>query len=173
MQSQPELGAYGRGESSVYPVPHKDRSYETVTSAAGSGSSAAEPAGYQTDPTSSENSSIDRASPVKPGQPMNDYGIGFNQSPTYQPQAFTVGANPAYQGGPVGGQQNVYQGKSPAVPRKKLAAPLPPLPPKDAGLQRRPPGQQYQQQPQQHMQERPDMGGKRKSWFTRRFSKAS
>jgi hypothetical protein len=199
MQSQPEFSTYGRGEQqTVYPLPHKDRSYETVTSAAGSGSSA-EPAGYQTDPTSSENSSIDRASPVKPNQPTNDYGIGFSQSPTYRPQAFTVGANPGHQqGGPVGGgqmngfhpqqrqqqqqqqpqqqhqhqqlqlqqplqqQQQRLNGKAPAA--RNYGAPLPPVPQKDPSLiQRRP----------LPAQTRPEMPEKRKSWFARRFSRAS
>ncbi|TQV95914.1 hypothetical protein V2A60_001079 [Cordyceps javanica] len=62
-------------EQNVYPLPNKDRSYETVTSAAGSGHT--DPAGYQTDPTSSDNSSIRRASPIKRQEPINDYGIGF------------------------------------------------------------------------------------------------
>ncbi|OAA43003.1 hypothetical protein BBO_04918 [Beauveria brongniartii RCEF 3172] len=62
-------------EQNVYPLPNKDRSYETVTSAANSGHT--DPAGYQTDPTSSDNSSIRRASPAKRQEPVNDYGIGF------------------------------------------------------------------------------------------------
>jgi hypothetical protein len=163
MQSQPELNTYGRGEPSVYPLPHKDRSYETVTSAAGSGSSA-ESAGYQTDPTSSENSSIDRKSPIRRPVPTNDYGIGFNASPTYQPKAFTVGAQPGYQGGPVGGMPMNHKGKKP-VPSQNFDAPPPPPPQKDHGM--------IQRRPVAHQQPRPELVDKRKSWFARRFSKAS
>jgi len=96
MQSEPQLGtSYQRTDANpnpLYPLQHRDRSYETVTSAAGSGSSG-DQGSYQTDP-SSENSSADRASPAKlPLPPTNDYGIGFSQSPTYKPAAFTLGTN--------------------------------------------------------------------------------
>jgi len=79
-----------------YPIQSNNRSYDTATTGSGSGSSA-EPAGYQTDPTS-DNSSIDRMQTAAKGQPepVNDYGIGFGQSPsypTYQPQPFTVGSS--------------------------------------------------------------------------------
>ena len=47
------MNAYGRADrehqQQVYPLPNKDRSYETVTTAAGSGGSA-EQAGYQYGP---------------------------------------------------------------------------------------------------------------------------
>jgi hypothetical protein len=69
-------------EQGVYGLQQRDRSYETVTSAAASGS--IDQAGYQTDPTSgSDNSSIERDTPAavatKPAAPTNDYGIGFSQ----------------------------------------------------------------------------------------------
>lgn len=115
----------------VYPLPNKDRSYETVTSAAGSGHT--DPAGYQTDPTSSDNSSIRRASPAKRQEPMNDYGIGFShqqsnlafQQPHPLPPPPVAGHEPA----------------PPPVPRK---------------------GSVLKRQPTEE---------KRKSWFSRRFSK--
>ncbi|OTB02338.1 hypothetical protein M426DRAFT_13639 [Hypoxylon sp. CI-4A] len=78
----PDPYANGRGappDRNVYPMPNNHRSYETVASGSGSGSMG-EPAGYQTDPTSSDNSSIDRRSPPKRQEPVNDYGISFGQA---------------------------------------------------------------------------------------------
>ena len=143
----------------MYPLPHKDRSYETVTSAAGSGGSA-DPAGYQTDPTSSDNSSIDRRSPAKAPQPTNDYGIGFNQSSSYQPKAFTVGTNQGFQAG-----RNSAQPARAPMPQSYSSGP--PVPTKEHPLNRRPVA------PQQPTPVQRPMPEKRKSWFTRRFSKAS
>lgn len=73
----------------VYTLQNRDRSYETVTSASGSGISG-DQGSYRTDP-SSDNNSAGRASPPKPPVPAHDYGIGFNNTSTYQPAAFTVG----------------------------------------------------------------------------------
>jgi len=160
MSSEPPPFAPGHRQQAngEYAVPANHRSYETVASATGSGSSA-EPSGYQTDPTSSDNSSVDRiqAHP-KPQQPPNDYGIGFSPSSTYQPPAFTVGYQPTGAEGRVngyragGGQPNNYGGAPPPVPQK---GPMP--------IMRKPTTEQVQQ--------RPAAPEKRKSWFTRRFSK--
>jgi hypothetical protein len=69
---------FNNGQS-VYPVPANQQSYETVTTASGSGSSA-DPAGYSTDP-SSENSSVDRVAPP-PKDPAETYGFnGFDSNP--------------------------------------------------------------------------------------------
>lgn len=147
-EQQPQQ--YGR-EQGVYPLPHKDRSYETVTSAAGSGNS--DPAGYQTDPTSSDNSSIRRASPAKRQEPVNDYGIGFGpgQSQAYQ-QNFTLQQHPHQTNHPLPAPPpSAYQDPAAAVPRK--------------GLLRR--------QSSKTPQAQSDMGDKRKSWFSRRFSKGN
>lgn len=104
----------GRGQN-VYPQPHKDRSYETVTSAGGSGNS--EPVGYHTDPTSSDNSSIERRSPAKrQQQPVNDYGIGFTQNQHYQSEQFSVGSHPLPAPPP--------QSTAPVVPRKDMPSAL-------------------------------------------------
>jgi len=145
----------GNGE---YAIPPNHRSYETVASASGSGSSAAEPSGYQTDPTSSDNSSVERVqAPPKPQQPTNDYGIGFSPSSTYQAPAFTVGYQPTGPNGgangyrPAGASPN-YGGAPPPVPQK---GPMP--------IARKPTTEQVQQ--------RPAPPEKRKSWFSRRFSK--
>ncbi|KAI0007482.1 hypothetical protein F4779DRAFT_619563 [Xylariaceae sp. FL0662B] len=99
MQSDPHLNR-GVVDRNVYPMPSNHRSYETVASGSASGSYA-EPMGYQTDPTSSENSSIDRRLPPKRQDPVNDYGISFDQGP--QP--------------PILGLDNSSSGP-PVVPRK-------------------------------------------------------
>jgi len=148
MQTEPQYQNHGR-EQNIYPMPHKDRSYETVTSAAASGNS--DHAGYQTDPTSSDNSSIDRQSPAKrPDQPQNDYGIGFNQSQSFQPQSFTVGVP---NGGPNG------RHPLPVPPGAQQHQPTPAVPRKDVPsvLRRQATNEQNSE--------------KRKSWFSRRFSK--
>lgn len=111
MASEPQYGSASRQPSSQdYPIPPLNhRSYETVASAAASGSSG-EPAGYQTDPTSSDNSSIDRvhAIPRRQPEPMNDYGIGFSQSPASPPPAFSINVQPPTTNGGNGGFNN-YQ----------------------------------------------------------------
>jgi hypothetical protein len=152
----------GRGaQQGAYPIPNNHRSYETVASASGSGTSA-EPTGYQTDPTSSENSSIERMQAVPKRQPerVNDYGIAFSQSNSYQAPAFNVG-NPGrgYSGLPTTPGQYQGDGGSYAVPA---------VPQKDRNvLARRPTGSAANDQ----VQDRPGVGDKRKSWFSKRFSK--
>ena len=144
-----------------YTIPNNHRSYETVASTSGSGSSA-EPLGYQTDPTSSDNSSVERMQaaqkPQQSQQPLNDYGIGFSQNSTYQPPAFTVG----YQGAGPGREPN---GQPPhGGPAGFGGSRPPPVPAKGpAPILRKPTAEQIQQ--------RPSPPEKRKSWFTRRFSK--
>lgn len=144
MHSEPHYSHHGR--ENVYPLPHKDRSYETVTSAAGSGNS--EPAGYQTDPTSSDNSSIDRPSPDKRPEPVNDYGIGFNQQQSYQTPSFSVGL-------PSNGKHPLPSIPAGSVPQHTSA-----IPQKKVSVLRRQPSQQAS-----------ETSEKRKSWFSRRFSK--
>lgn len=140
-QSEPHLN--GR-ERNVYPIPNNHRSYETVASGSGTGSMV-EPVGYQTDPTSSENSSIDRRSPPKRQEPVNDYGISFGQTPSYQAPGLGLGPGRAE--------------NPPPLPRKELGPLLRKSSKLVAGNGK--------------SQERPDMGEKRKSWFMRRFSKNS
>ena len=144
-----------RPSPSDYPIPNNHRSYETVASGSGSGSSA-DPAGYQTDPTS-DNSSMERVqAPAKPQQPTNDYGIGFSQSSAYQAPSFSVGnAGSGNSNGHQlrGGNFQQQESAPPPVPQK---APMP--------MQRQPTMNSQAQQ-------RPSPPEKRKSWFTRRFSK--
>jgi hypothetical protein len=140
-QSEPHLNIR---ERNVYPIPNNHRSYETVASGSATGSMG-EPIGYQTDPTSSENSSIDRRSPPKRQEPINDYGISFGQSPSYQSPGLGLSPSSAEQ--------------------------PPPLPRKDQGSLLRKASKTGVSSGKS--QERPDMGEKRKSWFMRRFSKNS
>ncbi|KAK4230581.1 meiotically up-regulated gene 9 protein [Podospora fimiseda] len=159
MQSEPQNGY--RQNHNEYSLPSNHRSYETVTTASGSGSSG-EPAGYQTDPTSSDNSSIERvqSGPKRQPEPVNDYGIGFSQSTAYQPPTFSVGPQSSssssqdlnnYQ---VSGAQS--QGPPPQVPQKE---------PRGTILRKQVTA------PVNNVQQRPDGPEKRKSWFSRRFSK--
>jgi hypothetical protein len=163
MASEPQYGSsYRQQGAQDYPFSNNHRSYETVTTASGSGSSG-EPAGYQTDPTSSDNSSIERVQtiPRRQPEPSNDYGIGFNSSPTYQSPTFTVGMpNPGMNGSNGGFNNYQVSGES------SYASPAPPVPHKDAAPVLRKPVSANQGQ-----QMRPAQLEKRKSWFSRRFSK--
>lgn len=138
----------------VYPVNGNQQSYETVTTASGSGSSA-DPAGYQTDP-SSENSSVDRALPPK--EPAEVYGFsGFGNNPQYLPPG--SGLNEQQIGN--GMQQgNGYQNQGPPLPRKEIGPPRVPIKLGATSGNAQP------------LAQRPSAGEKRKSWFGRRFSKA-
>lgn len=140
----------------VYPLNGNAQSYETVTTAAGSGSSA-EPLGYSTDP-SSDNSSFDRVAPISKA----DYG---NNSPSNG----QYGYQSSQQQYPVGGVQQGYQA---AGYPSQNSGPLPPV--KDRAPPRVPiklgksaPGEPT---PQYDLPKAaPD---KRKSWFSKRFSKS-
>ncbi|KAG6005794.1 hypothetical protein E4U21_007627 [Claviceps maximensis] len=145
---------YGR-EPGVYPMPHKDRSYETVTSAAPSGHS--DPAGYQTDPTSSDNSSIDRISPAKRNEPINDYGIGFSQPQGYEVPGFTV-SNPS----------NTHPLPPPPPPHGNTQTTARPTTSRKGSLLRR---KLTQDSSNGNNNNNNNNNDKRKSWFGRRFSK--
>ncbi|KAL2022683.1 hypothetical protein VTK56DRAFT_4764 [Thermocarpiscus australiensis] len=160
MSSEPQHGPPYRQQSpNEYPIPSNHRSYETVTTASGSGSSG-EPIGYQTDPTSSDNGSIERvqSSPKQHAEPMSDYGIGFSQSSTYQPAPF---GSDIPNRGMNGGGNNNYQASG-ALGYGDVA---PPIPQKDPQPMLRKPI------PTVHVQQQPAAPEKRKSWFARRFSK--
>jgi len=165
MASEPQYVPSHRQQPNDVSIPSNHRSYETVTTASGSGSSA-EPAGYQTDPTSSDNSSIERVQssvPRRQPEPVNDYGIGFGPSPSYQPPSFALGGqNPGMSSGG-GGYANNYQVSS----APGYGNPAPPVPQKDTGgILRKPVSTMPVQQARSVAQ--PE---KRKSWFARRFSK--
>ncbi|KAK6083761.1 hypothetical protein SCUP234_03620 [Seiridium cupressi] len=150
MQTEPYTSTHPAANRNVYPAPNNHRSYETVASGSGS-ASYGEPSGYQTDPTSSENSSINRRSPPKRQDPRNDYGISFGQTPGYRPP--TLG-------------QPASQPRT--MPDNSQAGPPPP-PPKGGGTLLRK-GSKVSDVP---AAQRPEVGDKRKSWFSRRFSKNS
>jgi hypothetical protein len=149
----------------VYPVPANQQSYETVTTASGSGSSG-EPAGYSTDP-SSENGSVDRVAPLPVKDPGEAYGFsGFGNNPQILPPGSHL--QEQYVANGTNGAQRQGNGYPSQIP--------PPVPKKEAPVTRVPiklntssgnigPGGQNQAQ-------RPSAGEKRKSWFGKRFSKA-
>lgn len=146
----------------VYPAPGNQQSYETVASGSGSGSS--DPAGYSTDP-SSENSSVDRATPMPVKEPGENYGFnGFGANPQIAPiganlqeQYVATGTNGAQR------QGNGYPSQgSPPVPRKEGSIPRVPIKLNASSANVGPGGQN----------QRP-VAEKRKSWLGRRFSKAT
>lgn len=148
----------------TYPAPGNQQSYETMGAVSGSGSS--DPAGYSTDP-SSENSSLDRVTPLPAKEPGESYGFnGFGGNPQVAPvgnnlqkQYVANGTNGAQR------QGNGYPNQGPPpVPRKEV--PITRVPIKlNASSGNIGPGGQNKQ--------RPAAGEKRKSWFGKRFSKAS
>lgn len=140
------LGRPDPNGNNIYPIPNNHRSYETVASGAGSSGTSGEPAGYQTDPTSSDNSSIERRqSPSKPhmmgpqGQAhqnmMGPYGGGANP-----PGVNTYGYNGNGYNGNGYSNNNIGAGpKRNSPPIQLSSAPM--------------------QQPQQLQQQQPQMGG--------------
>lgn len=156
--SEPQFNAYRQqADPSVYPIPNNHRSYETVASASGSGTSG-EQAGYQTDLTS-DNSSAERVQAVQrqKREPTNDYGIGFSQNPAIPTTSFNIGVNSANvnTNSPLAHGVQASGGQSYGPP---------PVPTKDAGK-----GSLLRKTTNQSA-EKPD---KRKSWFAKRFSKNS
>ena len=150
--SESQLNGRPAADRNIYPVPNNHRSYETVATGSGRSGSPGDPVGYQTDPTSSENSSIDRRMPPRQREPVNDYGISFGQAAAYQPPSLSV---------PASQPRRMPDGSNAAAP------PPPPKHGGGGGLLRK--GSKTAGAQQQ----RPDMGEKRKSWFSRRFSKNS
>ncbi|CZR50819.1 uncharacterized protein PAC_00693 [Phialocephala subalpina] len=147
----------------VYPVPGNQQSYETVNTASGSGSSG-DPAGYSTDP-SSENSSVDRITPLPVKEPGETYGFnGFGATPQYSLPG--AGLQEQYVASPANGAQrqgNGYQKEgAPAVLRKDSALPRVPIKLSATSGNAGPPNNS----------QRPSSGEKRKSWFGKRFSKS-
>lgn len=145
--SEPHFNSYRQqADPNVYPIPNNHRSYETVASASGSGTSG-EQAGYQTDLTS-DNSSAERVQALQrqKREPANDYDMHFSQNPA---MSFSVGVNGS----------NGYQpggGPSPGGPA--------PVPVKEASK-----GTLVRKSTTQSV----DKADKRKSWFSKRFSKNS
>ncbi len=154
--SEPHFG----NAQGVYPVPGNQQSYETVTTASGSGNSG-EPVGYATDP-SSENSSLDRVAPLPVREPGEAYGFtGFGGNPQIAPlpAQYSPSDSPAPQQ-----QGNGYQYQNqgpPQVPRKEIFNRVPIKLGASSG-NTGPPVEIKQ----------PGAAEKRKSWFGKRFSRS-
>lgn len=144
----------------VYPVSGNKQSYETVTTASGSGSSG-DPAGYSTDP-SSENSSVDRIAALPVKEPTENYGFnGFGGNPHILPPG--SGLQEQYSSGAQRQGNGYYTQGPPPLPRKESVGPRVPIKLGATSGNAQPPTYGVQ---------RPGAGEKRKSWFGRRFSKA-
>lgn len=151
--------------SGVYPPNGNPQSYETVTTASGSGSSG-EPLGYSTDP-SSENSSFDRI----PAASRPEYNEGYNGYPQngQAKDGNSYGGYPSQlnqQYGPGAGSQgyqsNGYQPQKRPSPPPKTEN-IPPRAPIKLGKSAGGPTPQFTPQP---------VPEKRKGWFSKRFSRA-
>lgn len=166
-----EPGVYGRNNQAIYPSHAHQQSYDTVTSASGTGSHGTDQWGTSTDP-SSENSSIDKIQQVPKTDLGEEYGFsGFGGAPQFQGpilEEHGLGA-PTY-GQPGYGQSQMslsnghpYQGNGghPIPPPHKEAASQGPI---KLGSSSASSGESTYAQP--HSEE------KRKSWLKRRFSKS-
>ncbi|CAK7214755.1 hypothetical protein SBRCBS47491_002258 [Sporothrix bragantina] len=178
IQSEPQIhGHMGRpdqmnGQNNIYPIPNNHRSYETVASGAGSSGTSGEPAGYQTDPTSSDNSSIERRqSPSKP----NMMGQGYQGYPGHQNGGYQQnGGYGGYNGGPKRASPPIQLSSAPMQQQQppmnqmgqmQNGAPMAPI--KNV-ISRKPTNSS--QQPSQTLAA-PAAADKRKSWFSKRFSR--
>ncbi|TVY28084.1 Uncharacterized protein LHYA1_G002606 [Lachnellula hyalina] len=149
---------FNNGQGGVYPAPGNQPSYETVTTASGSGGSSADPAGYMTDP-SSENSSMDRVAPL-PHKDVETYGFnGFGNTPQYA----SPGSGLDQRQGPTGAarQGNGYQHQGPPPPSKEGIAPRAPIKLGESNGNATP----------QPAEIPAAANEKRKSWFGRKFGK--
>ena len=173
--SEPAL--YGQNGQGVYPSHGYQQSYDTVTSASGTGSHGTDQWGNSTDP-SSENSSIDKIHQVPKSDVSESYGFnGFGGAPQLQgPILEEHGKNgPAYgqpgyaQSHSVPGAANAYQGNivPPKPPAHVYTREIGPKVPIKLGDTTKSPT--YTVVSPQTSPVSP--GGKRKSWLKRRFSK--
>ncbi len=155
----------------VYPSHGYQQSYDTVTTASGTGSHGTEQWGNSTDP-SSENSSLDRINQVAKPDLGEVYGFsGFGGAPQFQGPILEEHGhgNPAY-GEPGYGRASTGPGMGGGgyPPRGGNGVP-PPIPPHG------PPKEDRPRVPiklgNSPANTRTDVSEKRKSWFKRRFSK--
>ncbi|CAK7217757.1 hypothetical protein SEUCBS140593_003316 [Sporothrix eucalyptigena] len=161
------------GQNNIYPIPNNHRSYETVASGAGSSGTSGEPAGYQTDPTSSDNSSIERRhSPAKPNM-MGPAGMnqGYQGYPGYQNNGYQNGG---YNGGPKQASPPIQLSSGPMQQQQppmnqmgQMQQNGVPMPPAKNVITRKPTNSS---QPPQTAAA-PAAADKRKSWFSKRFSR--
>ena len=168
--SDPAL--YGQNSNQgVYPTHGYQQSYDTVTTASGSGSHGTDQWGNSTDP-SSENSSLDRINQVIKPDLGEVYGFsGFGGAPQFQGPILEEHGhgNPAY-GEPGYGQSS--KGMGPASgghPYRGSNGAPPPVPPHVPLKENAPRVPIRLGSSSGNI--RPDVGEKRKSWFKKRFSK--
>lgn len=138
----------------VYSPNGNQQSYETVTTASGSGSSG-EPLGYTTDP-SSDNSSIDRIPHSNQSNGQYNGGNSYGGYPSPSNQQYVAG------GAPQGYQTNGHQSQNGPPPPPKMEG-GPPRPPIKLGTSA--------DGPTNYEAARP-VPEKRKSWFGKRFGKS-
>lgn len=179
IHSEPMINRHGNGQG-VYPTHGYQQSRDTVNTG-GSNGSQSEPWTYSTDP-SSENSSIERSTPVTKPDPGEQYGFtGFGGAPQFQGPILKEyednneasdrqqnGAGPSSNGGYFPQRQNGAD-MPPPVPVKlhssknsnviKLSGDYP-----------QPLGQSSGNAPTRPIM-RSNTGEKKKSWLKRRFSK--
>lgn len=147
--SEPMLNNMG----GVYPTPGGQPSYETVTTASGSGS---EPLGYSTDP-SSDNSSADRIPAAMKTEHGESYGTHNNGNPQYPGAAYNGNGQYAPSGNGMDHHNQANMG---------------PPPPQHQSVERVPIklGSAEPGAPTVYEAPQPQLGGKRKSWFGRKKS---
>jgi hypothetical protein len=155
--SEPHFNSYRQqADPNVYPIPSNHRSYETVASASGSGTSG-EQAGYQTDLTS-DNSSAERVQAAQrlKREPASDYGSGLGQNSSIPASSFNAGANNSFS---VNTNSPLAKGYPPTGVQTYGAPPVPDKEPSKGTLLRKSTNQST------------DKSDKRKSWFSKKFSK--
>ena len=173
--SDPAL--YGQNSQAVYPSHGYQQSYDTVTSASGTGSHATDQWGNSTDP-SSENSSIDRIQQQPKPDLGEAYGFsGFGGAPQFSgPILEEHGHDSPSYGQPGYGQSQ----RTPGIGYPYQGNIAPPAPPPHAV-----PKEYVQRAPIKlgsqsgrvrdfdapRFSGRPETGEKRQSWLKRRFSK--
>ncbi|CAK7565572.1 MAG: hypothetical protein SEPTF4163_003489 [Sporothrix epigloea] len=161
------------GQNNIYPVPSNHRSYETVASGAGSSGASAEPAGYQTDPTSSDNSSIERRqSPSKSSMMM---GQGYQGYSGYQNGGYPSGGYSGYNGGipkrvspPIQLSSGPMRQQQPPMNQMGQTQSGAPIAPTHSVISKKPIGAS---QPSTPTPAAPAAPEKRKSWLSKRFSR--
>lgn len=185
--SDPTLNRYGNPTAGIYPAPGYQQSRDTVntgvTGGSGGSGSGSDPWVSGTDPTSSENSSIDKVNPAPRQEYDGQYGYqNYGANPTFR--------NPIMEEGGYGqqfynenmGGNNGYFSQNPAdlppVPPPKMdVAPLPRKPMRLDSAPAAPTvgsgvlGSAGSHKLQRQSTLRKQESTKRKSWLARRFSK--
>lgn len=185
--SDPTLNRYSNPAAGIYPAPGYQQSRDTVITGmtGGSGGSGSEPWVSGTDPTSSENSSVDKINPVPKQEYDGQYGYqNYGANPTFRNPIMEEGGYGArgYNGNGMNGANNGFLSQNatdypPAPPPKMDSGPpvrvpirldsAPAIPNGNGGVLSSSSGNKLQRNNTLKKQE----STKRKSWFARRFSK--